>query len=336
MIIDEDVVADYKENDSLHKLAKKYHTHYTNIKLILIKNGVKINEVQKSKTAEHADEILALYKSGVDSNEIAKKFGVSGQNLRKFLKRHVELRKRQEYCKQYPINIEPFKDPSNEITAYWLGFLMADGHIRKYAKNKSIKIACKLQARDIGHLWNFTKDLSTTKQPKLVNSKTPRGKKIKAAFINISNQELYEILVSYGMKDFKGKGIIRLPKNLNMRHWLRGLIDGDGIISTADKGRYLRLGFISPHRNICVLIRKLLGEETTAKKFNKIARRMHNKEMTVTKPVYTTEWCGFAAVEIARYLYCNSTRYLQRKWDKVMPFINKQEKQEIRQITGDT
>jgi Mor family transcriptional regulator len=314
----EELIQSYTKGASLESLARRYHTHYIKIKNILRENNIRLKTVQKSIIPDNIDEILQLYNSGMNSNQIAKKFKISGQNLRKFIRRHINLRKREEYCKQYPINIEPFKDPSTEEASYWLGFIMADGHVRKYPKTSSVKVVLKLQAKDIGHLWKFAKDLSTTKQPKFVNSTTPTGEPNKSAYLCICNQELYELLISYGVKDFKGKGIINLPKNLNMQHWLRGLIDGDGIISTSNHGKYLRLGFISPHKNICEYVQKQLCKFTSCKRLNKITARI---SQIATKPVYVFNWTGSPAVEIARYLYCNSTRYLQRKLDKVRPFI---------------
>ena len=313
------IINSYKQGQGLTTLARRYHTHYTKIRKILRDNNVEIKRPAECKTAKYANEIIKLYKEGIDGNKIGKRFKIAGQNIRKFLKQQgIKRRIRQEYCKQYLINIERFKDPSIEETSYWIGFIMADGHLRINSKTQTKLIKIKLQGGDIGHLWNFAKDLCTTKQPKAYDLKSSTGKTIHIAQILIMNQELYDLLISYGVKDFKKKGIINLPLSINMRHWLRGLIDGDGIISTIEKGKYLRIGFVSPHKNITQWVHDHINQIIEYPKINKISER---KAWNSTKSIYYANWTGSFAVKIARYLYCDSTIYLQRRLDKVLPFI---------------
>lgn len=312
------VIDDYKNGLSLSKLTKKYSMSIYAIRKILINNDVLIRPAFISKIDKAKHHIIELYKNGLDSYKIGKKLGIAATNIRKCLKQQgIARRIRQQYCKQYPINIDVFKDPSNEITSYWIGFLMADGHLRINSKQTHL-IKIKLQGKDIQHLYNFAQDLHTTKQPKLYDSVSPLGKPIKIAQILIMNKELYELFTSYGVKEFKRTGNIILPTTINMQHWLRGLIDGDGIVTLNDKKKRLVIGFICPKRKAVEFVRKFINSIIDFPRINKIQSKLNPKSK---KSTYVTYWSGFYAIKLAKFLYFNSYRYLKRKWLRVEPFI---------------
>lgn len=314
------IICDYTVGHlNLHKLAKKYGCHYIKIKEILTKNNIIIIKPSQCKTIKHADEIIDLYERGSSTVDLGKKFHISTTNVRKFLKQNsIPRRKRTEYCRKYPIDIEMFKDPSNEICSYWLGFLMADGHLNK----KTNRLACSLAWRDVEHLYNLARDLQTIIQPTKRFSKTTAGKPTPICRIHITNQELSQLLKSYGWRQFK-RGKIVLPINLNMRSWLRGLIDGDGIVSHADKRKYLKIGICSPHRSVVKFVQTQLNDvvkDDVKRKINKRIR-LNQQKTEFKKPFYEAYWVGSSALKIAEWLYTDQTRCLKRKLDKVMPFL---------------
>ena len=304
------VISDFNSGMSLEKLARKNHTHYIKIKEFLKSNGVKLRKVS-NKTHIHEKEIIRLYKSGIDSVTIGKRLHIAAVNVRKCLKHNgIERRKREQYCKKYPINLDQFRDPSNLIASYWLGFLYADGHLRKYEKTGTHIMKVKLQLRDIGHLYKLARDLYTTKIP-TTHIKERNGKTIKSTTLIINNKEFYHILKSYGWFEFKN-GEIKLPVNLNLRHFVRGLFDGDGIVSTDDRKRYLRIGFCSPHRPIVEYVKRLCDGWINEDYCKRKLRKRH---------IYYTYWQGDAANRLARFLYCNSIRYLDRKMELIYKYI---------------
>lgn len=64
--------------------------------------------------------------------EIGKIIGLSDTMIRKYLKKFkIETRKIGYHCTKYTINENYFEKIDSEEKSYWLGFLYADGHIRK-------------------------------------------------------------------------------------------------------------------------------------------------------------------------------------------------------------
>ena len=306
------IISDYNSRLSLHDIARKNHTHYTKIKEYLRNNGIVLRKVP-NKTSVHKNTIIRLYKSGIDSAEIGRRLDIASTNVLKCLmQNNIERRKREQYCKKYPINLDLFRDPSTEICAYWLGFLYADGNLRK-TKTSSHVMKLKIQLRDIKHIYKFTKDLCTTKMPTKQKPKLSKDKKrlLRSATIIITNKEFYHILKSYGWFEFK-RGELVLPKNLHLRHFLRGLFDGDGIVTTSDRKRYLRIGFCSPHQSVVEYVKRLCDNWIHADYYKRKIDKQH---------IYYIYWVGSTAIDLARYLYCNSQRYLDRKIKRVYEYI---------------
>jgi len=150
-------------------------------------------------------------------------------------------------------------------------------------KTGSYVIRCKVPWRDVGHLYKFTNDLRTPKQPR----KWASGEHKYADFW-VTNKELYNLLQN---------------PDVDMRHWTRGLIDGRGIIDIQKK--YLRIRF---RGDKSTMIRDYLCKEVG---------RVHKPKISDDKITFV----GSSAVKIARYLYTSQTRCLQRKFDKVAPFL---------------
>lgn len=285
------LVDDYVGGMSLTSVAKKHQIHHKKARRILTENEIKIRPAPSSKVSRHAERIIKLYQEGLSTNQIGKKFRISGQNIRKFLHREkIRIRSRQEYCRRYIINIGNFREPSSEITSYWLGFLTANGQLKKNTKTGTAQLSVRASKANIGHLWKLAKDLNTTKPPRISRN---------GCYLSITNRELYDLLLSYGMLDIRD-GVYRLPKDVDRRHWLRGFLDGKGEISI--RGGRLKL-------ELCLSVDKLaiwfngLTDHPGVRRGGRIS------------------WSGPSAVGTARFLYCNSTRYLQSKWEIIRGFI---------------
>jgi len=129
--------------------------------------------------------------------------------------------------RKYTLN-EYFFDELNEISAYWLGFLYADGSVRMN-QCKSGELKLKLKYTDKEHIDKFLKD---------INSNTPvrfgidKKNNSKFCYVLINSNHMIKKLFELGCvqnKTFK----IRLPKlNDNLiSNFIRGYFDGDGSIS---------------------------------------------------------------------------------------------------------
>jgi len=181
---------------------------------------------------------------------------------------------------KYPLSLKGFIDPSSEITSYWFGYLKS----RAYMFKKRSRIRCRAPVSDIGHLFQLSKDLGSIKAPRRID--TGFGE---YAQLIIDNTELCKLLISYGWNN--------TPSDwLDSRHVIRGMLDGSGSISRNGKGKqskYLKIAFYSKDTEALKWIMQHLGDRNIS----------HNQ----------ISWVGKRAVAIAKRLYLNQSRHLNRK-----------------------
>jgi hypothetical protein len=184
--------------------------------------------------------------------------------------------------RKYTLN-ENFFEELNEISAYWLGFLYADGYVR-LKNNKSGELKLKLKNTDKKHLEVFLSDLDSNALIKCGVDKTNNSK---FCFFTVNSTFMIRKLFELGClekKTFK----IRLPKLADrlMSHFIRGYFDGDGSISRvknrpnsftvsvcsnkefiSDLVKYLKMGKIYEQKNYSVMKINKLTEIIEFKNF---------------------------------------------------------------------
>jgi hypothetical protein len=312
----QEIINKYQSGIGYTKLSGLYHTSNMNIKIILTNNNITLRGPTPQKITDE-DKVIKLYKSGIGTSHIAEIFNCNPLIVRKILKRNqIRFRSLNQY-RTYQMDPIDLITPQSELTSYWFGFFLADAFIAKYRN----QIRCNLAFRDIGHLFLLAKDIRSNYQPKKCWKKKSNGiGKYPGSYLSINNGDLQQFYFDNGWNDFRSGKMNDFEKHLDtldIRHFIRGLWDGDGCVSyhPSQQGRYryLRMGFIDSHKS-CV--RWIVDQ---------LCHRIQispNKILPGTGGnAHVVSWVGSPAVEIARYLYCNSTRYLQRKLDKVRPFI---------------
>lgn len=317
LVLDQDkIIADYKSGIGLKRLRKKYHHDWKIIRRILTDNGICIRERIRPRYKELRDNIITLYNNGNTSDIIALTLKISASTVLKCLHtNNIAVRKPNITARKYPIDLTLLTDLNSEVGAYWFGFLLADGWISTYNDKKNCnKVQCNLAKRDTNHLQQLANDAGTLQNPKIRKSKGfASDREFEQCFISINSKELADFYRKSGWQEFK-KGKIKLPSNLNIRHFLRGFCDGDGIVTTTSPSNctktYLRIGFCSMHSNIMSWIMNILVKELNI-----------NKNKVCKTHIYYIWWAGTPALKIASYLYTNQSRTLQRKLDKIMPFL---------------
>jgi hypothetical protein len=127
--------------------------------------------------------------------------------------------------RKYNLN-EHFFDKLNEKSAYWLGFLYADGYVRM-KDGKSGELKLKLKDTDVGHISKLLNDLECNNP-----IKCGVDKKSKFCSVTIYSNLIVNRLFDLGCVNNKTQKI-RLPKldEVLMPHFIRGYFDGDGSIS---------------------------------------------------------------------------------------------------------
>jgi hypothetical protein len=124
-----------------------------------------------------------------------------------------------------------FDEINTEAKAYWLGFINADGCVRAGAISNGWQrhlLSVKLKASDAGHLEKLKADLAAESPVHPVPQRTS-GKP--AAEIVLSSPHLVDSLIRLGVTPRKSLTATPWtgPDDL-MRHYWRGMVDGDGSI----------------------------------------------------------------------------------------------------------
>ena len=123
--------------------------------------------------------------------------------------------------------------------AYWLGFITTDGMVTGF-RSGSLRLVIKLARKDRAHLEILHRALQAKRPIRDTEewSKPPgtdERKKRPASILDVCSPQLVNALVSHGITARKTDTVEPWdgPAEL-MRHYWRGVIDGDGTIGTYD------------------------------------------------------------------------------------------------------
>jgi hypothetical protein len=208
---------------------------------------------------------------------------------------------------KYSCNRNVFKEIKTEKEAYWLGFILADGHNHK---NKRIRVDIK----DKNHL----EDLSMLIYPN--NDKPVKTRDLgfgTVYYFDCSILDVVENLASYGIVPNKSK-IATLPEIPDdmYNHFIRGVYDGDGCLSFTYEKKSKN------YRRYCFSIvgsdELMKGIKDTVK--NQIGIDLGYGNMKTIKRVYKKG--NQQIMSILFWLYQNSSVYLQRKYEKYQDMLN--------------
>lgn len=203
-------------------------------------------------------------------------------------------------ARKYFLDEHFFDVIDSENKAYWLGFISADGCIRKDDKQLSIS----LMPQDSNHLYKFSKDLNSNYPVYMYKDKCS---------IVVTSTTLVNSLVNLGVtprKSFSLKVCTKIPKNL-LLHYYRGLVDGDGCLYKRPDG-FFEIGLVGTY-SICESFRCWL-----------IAKGINIKAKTNSiRTFYGIRANGRNLPKaICELLYRNSNVFLDRKYKLAMEIIN--------------
>jgi len=173
-----------------------------------------------------AEAIVQKYQNGMSARQLGFEYGVADVTITGFLKRRgVFIRNRGNARRTNQIREDIF-DTITEESAYWIGFLLADGNIHHPPK-RSKQLNLGLAVKDWEHLEKFKK---------FVGSDKPLYYNKNGVFLSIYSNRIVEKLAEYGIVPRKSK-TAKVPESLkNNRHFWRGMVDGDGWISPKNFG----------------------------------------------------------------------------------------------------
>lgn len=207
-----------------------------------------------------------------------------------------------------------------EESAYWLGMLTSDGGIDKGSNRIKLELALK----DELHVKKFAKDIGSNARikyyDKLSFKNTNREKITHSVSIRVSSKHMVNSLAQYNVIARKTYSIT-FPKNLEdhelLRHYLRGIFDGDGCIS-GEPGKHHQVYFSGRPEYI-----ERLSEIIRNKLYIKgILTVKHNISIFT---VYRDE----DNYKLLKYMYDDSSVYLDRKYKKANEFISDYPKRRV-------
>lgn len=174
----------------------------------------------KEITLEMRSTVLAEYQKGAGTCEIAEKLNVKRWVPWRILSdAGVQLRRKSVYKKKYN---QQFFDEYSPESAYWAGFILADGNI---TRNSSL-LQMSLSNVDESHLLKFCEAIG------LENKLTPDGDCVR---MSVSGKHVCQSLAdNFGVYPRKSNVCVfpeQIPKHL-WSHFIRGVFDGDGCVTT--------------------------------------------------------------------------------------------------------
>lgn len=178
------------------------------------------------------EKVVNLYVNEHKSiNKIAKELKISWETVKKdLILKGIDINKQiNQYTSNNGISDNLFKNIDNSDSAYWLGFLYADGSIRKDRN----EITLDLKEEDletIKDFHNFCNNKNTIREHKIV-----RNEKVFKSYVSgFSNYQVKKNLEKLGCVPKKSL-LLKFPNeeqvpDIFIYDFVRGYIDGDGYL----------------------------------------------------------------------------------------------------------
>lgn len=310
-----EIIKMYTDGINPKEIGEKFGIFNNSVTRILRKKGIIRNKLIRV-SQDNINYIIKTYSEGISSTKIATELDIDGGTVCRILKRNgVSLRPAEENKRKFDIKSDFFETINSEEKAYFLGLLYADGNLSK----RGYGITISLQYQDVGILNKLSNIIYGFEKIRIdsVDSLQNDGTILKRqyAVFNIYSKKMHKDLQNQGCPPDKAF-IIKFPEINDdlVRHFIRGIVDGDGCICVANKSR--------PVIDITSNLEFLEGLEKwcTDKlniSFNKIQRR-HKDRDNSTRNLQLTSFN-----QIKKFLdliYVDSTVYLERKFEKYKEF----------------
>lgn len=259
-------------------------------------------------TFEQQEAAVERYLAGEGAPAIARSFGVCTNNILNAIRRRGHaVRSKVEALTKYSLDATAFDEVTPE-SAYWIGFLFADGSIYvKSGVQASPILTVGLANKDRGHLKKFLAFLKSDR-PVYSGNSTIRGKTHAKATVSVSSVPLTESLGRYGMK-LKSLDRVAPPQLIDSRDFWRGLVDGDGFVLPRKKSKLSVCGGLPLMKQFLLYFQNLgIGLNTNV-------RSQISDTLGQLKPkrLYTVTFACSTAVKAARHLYKDASVFLDRK-----------------------
>lgn len=267
-----------------------------------------ISSISSSPPNEQA--ALDAYKNGTvaSAHEVRNKFHLH-QDKFKYMCRLVGIQIHNAIYK-HTFNRNALHTIQTEQDSYILGFITTDGYLCE--THNSVRI--RLSERDVDILIKINEymqsDVPITKFPHTITGNV-------LCQLDFNDKGFLSNLKQYGLhqaKSLKEKFYQDIPEHL-LRHYIRGLIDGDGFI-TKKHGHIGMCGSYDVLFNVSQQIAKHIDVEFEPE------RKLRCETTKKNQPLWRFELSGPAAKAAMRWLYEGSNIHLDRKYNLAKQYIN--------------
>lgn len=214
---------------SISKLAQEFNMSRPGVKYILEKAGVNKKQTEQEKEwhtrnwQPMKEEFQRLADEGWMAHQIEEKYGIPRRKLTKI---GVRFNPNNSWKRTYTLNEQTFDVINTELKAYMLGFITSDGCIQPRETGGEINtFSFELSVVDEEVLTWLAKVLGTNRP---IKYSLREGKE--SCYFHIRSKTLCNGLQKWGVqhrKTWKNTILPNLPDEM-MRHYLRGIFDGNG------------------------------------------------------------------------------------------------------------
>ncbi len=262
-------------------------------------------------------EFLEKHIGYMSISDMVRRYGYCAETIRRAERKHGISRANHPTHKTIITALKGTKHTSdwkmfydmNEIASYYLGYFFADACLYKRKNNRSIQFYWLLHSGDRHIMEQFLQDCNATYPLKTIPGRVRVSKgntwnEHESCRLAISSIEFSAILCKYGM-DPMNEYKQHLPKIYYIQHFLRGLLDGDGHISTRKKERWPRLTVIYS-----------IKEKTFADELSAFLESYgYNPSVYKSGSIYQLRMHSTAAGNFLDWIYTGANRRLNRKYE---------------------
>jgi len=318
------IIEMYIKGTPYNKICKLFNISNSTIHKIISINNIERNKERLAtyNKKEKVDFIISEYVSGKPAKIIANKLNISISAIYEILKRNnIQVRSNTECHRKYKLNKTWFDNIDSEDKAYFLGLMWTDGNVDKRGSNfnLSFKEEDKYILEYFSKIFYFgaigciyTKKRSSPARPLIKN--------LSQTVLDVNNSEMTQKLIDLGCVPNK-TFITRFPQWLDKalyKHFIRGLIDGDGCITICNKKQPL-VSFTGTLELIQDLL-VVFNNELNIKKI--LVRRAIGPLSTPNANTYVFSMTGFNKIKkFLDWIYQDATIYFTRKKDKYITIL---------------
>lgn len=317
-----DIKIDYENGMAVTLMSKKYDVPYATINKFLINNHIKTVRHYKIQN-DKINAIIDMLKEQKTTKEIQSQLKCSYDTINAIAKQcglpmFDAMPPRRDINKNFDDNY--FHNIDTENKAYFLGLIYTDGNVRIH--NNGYFLSINLQIQDKYILEKLASELKCGNTIYERNRVTNFASSHSATFTTCNSKTMFDDLARFDIipnKTYKSssfKNIELIPKDLQ-RHFIRGIIDGNGSISNISK-HDKAISLYSHDRKICDDVDSLLKSLLEYDKLNADIKYIKNDH----DGMWFLRYRRINDIKkICTFLYGDATIYLNRKYNNAKEYF---------------